>query len=275
MRTFLFLFAFSLNLFVSAQLRFDYPIKDLDKVEFLVTYSLNFCEDSLKPDVIRKQDMLLFIGKSISYFTSHNMYVADTMMKQVKNVEQFQAILSNPNRAIPLVRFRYKIYKNYPDEKLSFIEHIPSTTFKYEEDLSVFNWQLTTDTSSILGYKAQKATCDFGGRSWVAWFSSEIPFSDGPYKFNGLPGLIMKVFDTRNHYVFEIMSIEKPEKELMIEFVEKEYLDTSKQGFFKAEDGFRDDIISRAKDAGISSESQQTAARNLAKQNNTIELHRK
>jgi len=275
MRTFLFLFALSLNLFVSAQLRFDYPIKELDKVEFLVTYSLNFCEDSLKPDVIRKQDMLLFIGKSIRYFTSHNMYVADTMMKQVKNVEQFQAILSNPNRAIPLVRFRYKIYKNFPNEKLSFIEHIPSNTFKYEENLNIFQWKLTNDTCTILGYNTQKATCDFGGRSWVAWFTSEIPYSDGPYKFNGLPGLIMKVYDTRNHYVFEIMSIEKPEKELMIEFVEKEFLETTKQGFFKAEDGFRDDIINRAKEAGMTSGSQQTAARNLSKQNNAIELNRR
>lgn len=139
----------------------------------------------------------------------------------------------------------------------------------------MFHWKLTNDTSTILGYQAQKATCDFGGRSWVAWFSSEIPFNDGPYKFNGLPGLIMKVYDTRYHYVFEIVSIEKPEKELMIEFVEKEYLEISKLGFFKAEDGFRNDIISRAKEAGLSNEIQQSVARRMEERNNPIELQRK
>lgn len=33
----------------------------------------------------------------------------------------------------------------------------------------------------------QKATCDFAGRKWIAWFTTEIPIQDGPYKFYGLP----------------------------------------------------------------------------------------
>jgi hypothetical protein len=81
--------------------------------------------------------------------------------------------------------------------------------------------------------------------------------------------------DTRYHYVFEIVIIEKPEKELMIEFVEKEYLEISKLGFFKAEDGFRNDIISRAKEAGLSNEIQQSVARRMEERNNPIELQRK
>ncbi len=48
-----------------------------------------------------------------------------------------------------------------------------------------------------------------GGRLWEAWFSPDLPFSEGPYKFSGLPGLIMKVKDARGHYEFTINSLTK------------------------------------------------------------------
>lgn len=39
-----------------------------------------------------------------------------------------------------------------------------------------------------------------GGRDWVAWFTNDIPIQDGPYKFCGLPGLIIKIEDdTKTH----------------------------------------------------------------------------
>ncbi len=44
-------------------------------------------------------------------------------------------------------------------------------------------------------YNAQKAITNFGGREWTAWFSTDLPFQDGPYKFYGLPGLIVKIED--------------------------------------------------------------------------------
>lgn len=57
----------------------------------------------------------------------------------------------------------------------------------------------------IIGnYKAQKATTSFGGRNWNAWFTTDVPFQDGPYKFSGLPGLIVKVEDEAGDYSFDL-----------------------------------------------------------------------
>ena len=55
------------------------------------------------------------------------------------------------------------------------------------------DWKLLDEYTSVLGFRCQKATCEFRGRSYEAFFTSEIPYNDGPYKFDGLPGLILKV----------------------------------------------------------------------------------
>ena len=65
-----------------------------------------------------------------------------------------------------------------------------------------------TETQTILGHKCQRATCRFRGRDFVAWFAPDIPVRCGPWKFQGLPGLILKVYDTDGLYSFEAVGIE-------------------------------------------------------------------
>src|SRR5690606_10669622 len=60
-------------------------------------------------------------------------------------------------------------------------------------------------TKKVNQYNLQKATCDFGGRKWTAWFNTEIPLNEGPYKFHGLPGLIFEVSDSQNQFVFKLI----------------------------------------------------------------------
>jgi len=87
--------------------------------------------------------------------------------------------------------------------------------------------------------------------------------------------MIVKAYDTRNHYVFTVKTIEMPAQEIDIDIKDREYIETTKQDFFKAEDDLRDDIVNRVKRTDAGSESQQAAARNMAARNNPIELKRK
>lgn len=252
---------------------FGHKIMSIEPVKIVITYNLKYQEDSTNPSNIRNTKMLLFLGGNSSKFISRAGYINDTATRKFSSNEQVINYHSDPD--VPRSGFQYQIYKNYPDGMITFLDHIPSDTYKFEEKMNLFDWHLTGDTVTISGYKTQKATCNFGGRNWIAWFSQDLPFSDGPYKFNGLPGLIVKVYDTHNHYDFELLSISKPGAEEMIDIKEKRYIITTKQGFFQAQDSFRNDIISRAKAAGLDNSSQQIAARNLAMRNNPIELIRK
>ena len=79
------------------------------------------------------------------------------------------------------------------------------------KDQIVFDWIMTNETKESDGYVMQKATTTFRGRDYVAWFTKEIPIPMGPYKFYGLPGLIMEIYDTDNIYHCTITKIENKE----------------------------------------------------------------
>jgi GLPGLI family protein len=86
-------------------------------------------------------------------------------------------------------------------------DNIGGTKYYYQEPASLFTWVITSATATIAGFACQRATTTFGGREWEAWFTRAVPIADGPYKFYGLPGLIVKVSDTRGHYVFELTKL--------------------------------------------------------------------
>ena len=66
-------------------------------------------------------------------------------------------------------------------------------------------WNLSTETKKVGNYNLQKATTNFGGRNWTAWFNTEINLNEGPYKFRGLPGLIFEIADDRNNFYFSLV----------------------------------------------------------------------
>ena len=80
---------------------------------------------------------------------------------------------------------------------------------RYEEEPAEFSWQLLPETGEVMGYPCQKARTGFKGRVYEAWYCSALPVDAGPYKFGGLPGLILKAADTAGDYVWEAVGIEK------------------------------------------------------------------
>ncbi|HCA07249.1 GLPGLI family protein [Chryseobacterium sp.] len=75
-------------------------------------------------------------------------------------------------------------------------------SFPSEDKIS---WNLTKETKTFGEYTLQKATANFGGRIWTAWFNKEINISEGPYKFRGLPGLIFQLEDSKSNYIFTLV----------------------------------------------------------------------
>ena len=86
---------------------------------------------------------------------------------------------------------------------------------QYTESVPKQQWTLKDEQQTIHGYHCQKATCHWRGRDYEAWFTSEIPIQRGPWKFGGLPGLIVKLSDAKKEYNFELVKLERTPRPIM------------------------------------------------------------
>ena len=102
-----------------------------------------------------------------------------------------------------------KLKRNLSSEKNMNYDFVADSYFGFES-IDKMVWKIKSDTKIKEKWKLQKATTKFGGRIWEAWFTTDIPFSEGPFKFRGLPGLIIELRDSKNNFSYELSRIEKP-----------------------------------------------------------------
>lgn len=93
---------------------------------------------------------------------------------------------------------------------------------EFSEPEASFDWKLSTQVDSVCGFVCQMAQTDYLGRKYEAWFCPEIPVDIGPFKFRGLPGLIVKVKDMDGDYSWELY--EGMMQEVDIPMVRKTYM---------------------------------------------------
>ncbi len=101
-----------------------------------------------------------------------------------------------------------KILKDLNNNSLKAQNVIFGQSYLYEEPIPEINWELTDGTKEILGYECHKATARWRGRDWTAWYC-DLPFNDGPWKFTGLPGLILRLEDATGEHKFQAIGIKK------------------------------------------------------------------
>ena len=81
--------------------------------------------------------------------------------------------------------------------------------YHYTEPIPQLQWTMARGDSTVLGYTCHKATTRFRGRDYIAWYTEEIPFPYGPFKFGGLPGLITCIYDTKREHIYTLVGFEK------------------------------------------------------------------
>ena len=86
---------------------------------------------------------------------------------------------------------------------------IDDETFSTVETLPKFEWIISEQLKKIDTTQCQLASLNYKGRKWSAWFSSDYPISTGPYIFDGLPGLIIEMYDSKNEYHFLLKEIKQ------------------------------------------------------------------
>lgn len=151
------------------------------------TYEYQFISDSADRGNISTEIMILNVDQDKSYYYSLKKYISDSTI----NAESKKGLM-----VMPLLYNIAEIdIKDLKNNKVSFETIIAFSKYTVSQKVDL-KWNLSNEFNEILNYKVQKATTEFGGRTWVAWFAKDIPIQDGPYKFHGLPGLILKIEDS-------------------------------------------------------------------------------
>ncbi len=175
-----------------------------ETMEFV--YDYRCCIDttgSLEDNYISDNMLLQISPIGLSKFSSYKNLTIDSIIMRSSDEQLFKAAKEGRLNNGEFLT----IYKNYPMGKLTHTEKICMDWFRYEEDLPALNWELTDSVTNVLGYECQSAKCSFRGREWTAFYTEDIPLSEGPWKLHGLPGLIMKASDENGHYTFDCIGI--------------------------------------------------------------------
>lgn len=176
---------------------------------YIIEYDYYHQTDSTDENSVYTERMLLFYNNQKSYFISKSKFQLDS----VKNIygddlENLQKIKSFRN-TIPRNNVKFEILKNLDGSSpSSYYETVFMNTYKNDYNNN-FKYDLIEGDTLMAGYHCKKARLTFSGRNYTLWYTTEIPISDGPYKFSGLPGLVLKVYDDEYHHHFKINKIEK------------------------------------------------------------------
>ena len=194
-----------------------------------------FYELTFKPkkgiDSLQKAVMILDVTDKKSLYRDYLTVSQDSVLKIEVEKMQKAGVFKDLSKSFQMPKFAYKITKEYPTMKVNFSERMLNSVFGYNEEPK-FNWKISNDKQKIGEYEAQKATTEFGGRKWTAWFTESIPFPDGPYKFSGLPGLIVKIEDAEKNFSWVLTA-----NKLLKEFEELSYSEK-----LSAQFGARNDV---------------------------------
>ncbi len=162
--------------------------------------------DSTQKAVNFSAIMVLNIDEEKSQYFNYEKFVSDsTINAEIEDGSYFLKPPAPPKKRSKIIS-RSRVIKKNNSNTIEFISQISETDYLVHQTIDL-KWKLYPEYISVLDYKAQKATTEFGGRKWIAWFTKDIPFQDGPYKFKGLPGLIVKLEDESKSHQFELKGI--------------------------------------------------------------------
>ncbi|WP_454045516.1 GLPGLI family protein [Chryseobacterium sp. Marseille-Q8038] len=168
-------------------------------------YEYKFIPDSNNKQEVKTEMMLLDIDKNGSSYYSRDKFVADSIGKAEleKQLKAGGGNISVNRRERPGL-VSYKVTKQYPDFKTYLFKNVSTDKYKIKEDQKP-EWKILPEKQKIGTYQTQKAVASFGGREWTAWFTTDLPFQDGPYVFYGLPGLIVKLEDATGSHIMTMI----------------------------------------------------------------------
>lgn len=239
--------------------------------QYRFVYRIDFKIDSLNRDFVQSEIFNLDIKDDVSLFYPEAYLKWDSIYHNKGSINE-----SN----LPDPKLHYMIKKDYKEGQTYFSNLVGASVYEVPEPQKIV-WKPTNETKEYHNYKVKKATTNFGGREWEAWFSEEFSINDGPYKFNGLPGMILSIKDSRSDYEIYLVEVKKIDRVMTFDFFKMLNFKTLRvdyNTYLKKEKAFIENPALIYIEMGVQlsaeviKEFSETWKRKQAKRNNNIEL---
>lgn len=182
--------------------------------------------------ILNAQNHLKINFEQIKVYNPSASYVGKTTLiqnnSQALYIEFYNDTIENTeteegNLIVSLEGGKSVYFKDYTNNSMLYENTIQFKHFPTKEKIDLIQWEImSNETEEVLGYTCQAAVTEFRGRTYVAYFTNELGFSGGPWKFDGLPGMILKVYSLDGVVEFEAQVVEVKKSLFEIENVFKE-----------------------------------------------------
>lgn len=214
----------------------DYSQIDYELSSFNIYYDYTIVKNIKQPEKAKAGIAILQVGKNYNKFIDVSSLKIDSINEKLSHQATINTNDINQFLAIGFkAAFKYQLILNKLTNQFSYTDNIEGKHFAYNEITPNFDWKMKNESKEILGYQTKKATVAYGGRNWTAWYTEEIPIQFGPYTFNGLPGLILEIYDEKNHYHFTAKAINQDPQQIYLAKTNKDEILVSKAEFMTAE----------------------------------------
>lgn len=163
-----------------------------------------------------EEEMVLDITKDKSAFYDRWYHMRRGIRDSVKNAGGKFAEMMQATSHIPSPLFQIYYFTNYPRKGERMKTDFLGKTFYFTEKIEPIKWKLTGKDSVIAEYNCQSAVGTYRGHKWFVYFTTDIPFSVGPWKLHGLPGAILYAKEDLGNATFEAIEVRRQKKKLPV-----------------------------------------------------------
>ncbi len=175
----------------------------LGESELVIEYEMTFYGTE-GPEEVCKDRRVVELGKNVRKDYSRTLEEAEQRNHKISTDGGYPSTQLSSD-VYPMEIFCFKDGRT----KINQRTLLTGPILQYSDLCPTFQWTLKSETMTIEGYRTSKAVMTYGGRDWTAWYTEDIPVDGGPYKFCGLPGLILKVSSEDGSYGWTLTGIEK------------------------------------------------------------------
>ena len=211
--------------------------------EILVSYD---CTRPTKSNQSVTSKMLLLTSPTeAKYFNELSLWV-DSLKSTPEGKAQYMDILKKSCMTVepdgstswdlskgPVKKVYTFVFSKPTDGTLTVYDKYGEDLGYYTEPLTEMKWTMVEDsTVTVLGYECLMAESEYHGRHWKAWFAPEIPMSFGPWKFHGLPGLILKA-EANGGFSFTATGLELTNRPISPMYLQHDYTEINRKEALK------------------------------------------